>query len=484
NNCYFNDLTNHVDVTGNSNQTYVANDLLIASSPLLGTNHEPLWTSSVISPVIDRGVSTMLDPDETPSDIGAIRAGDHQYDIYQMPTGFVSDGIKWMSFPIINNITTGYNVSENFFGPIVDPDILDWVQWKELEDPIETMEYVNTQLNNGNHVVNSVQGFKVKVQWDVFDEYSIPVTGYRQAPHTVIQLEGNEVENWIGYFCEESSSVLDAFSPILTSIKSIQTQYWSVYQISPGVWLGNVGNRVLNDGDMVIVKCIQDCSFSWNNNHQVPPTSKGLTKEFTYTEKPEYIPVYISIDQNNDLGIPAEIGLFVNGVCKGAAVVDNPEVDICAYLNANEDITEENSQLVFYYPAKSSVNQRSTYSINRKSLKHNTIGTEYYVININDIESAVPVSTTSMLSQNYPNPFNPTTSIAYEIPTDGLVSLDIFNVRGELVKRLLNTNKAMGKHSVVWDGKDNQGRHCSSGIYYYRLKSNGVSHTQKMLLLK
>ena len=100
------------------------------------------------------------------------------------------------------------------------------------------------------------------------------------------------------------------------------------------------------------------------------------------------------------------------------------------------------------------------------------------------MESAVPVSSTSLLSQNYPNPFNPTTTISFEIPNDAHVSLEIYNVRGQMVKRLLNTHKAIGKHSVTWDGKDEQGRDCSSGIYYYRLKSNGVIHTQKMLMLK
>lgn len=452
--------------------------------PMVDSEYAPLWNASVISPLIDSGYPGICDPDSTASDIGAIRAGDHQHDNYDMPNGYVSNGIKWMSFPTINSITSGYNVSQNFFGPIVDPDILEWVQWKEPGVQLETMYFIGTELQNGNQEVSSVQGYKVKVQWDVFDDYAIAVSGYRQAPYTVIPLVGGNEENWIGYFCEDSSSVLDAFAPILTNINSITTQYWSATQIFPGVWLGNVGERVLNQGDMVIVKCVQNCSFSWNNNQPVPPKSKDLPKEFTFTEKPDYTPVYISVDQSKNPELPAEIGLYVNGVCKGAVVVDNPEIDICAYLDANEAITEENSQLVFYYPAKSAADKRSIYSIKGKSLKHNTKGTEYYALDIDDMESAVSVSSTPLLSQNYPNPFNPTTTISFEIPNDAHVNLDIYNVRGQMVKRLVNTQKAIGKHSVVWDGKDEQGRDCSSGIYYYRLKSHGLSHSQKMLLLK
>lgn len=100
-----------------------------------------------------------------------------------------------------------------------------------------------------------------------------------------------------------------------------------------------------------------------------------------------------------------------------------------------------------------------------------------------DIEDLLAVPVFSM--RNYPNPFNPTTTISFEIPHDAYVNLEIYNIRGQVVKHLLNTHKAMGKHSVVWDGKDDQGRDCSSGVYYYQLSSSdGKRHTQKMLMMK
>ena len=96
--------------------------LLFAASALCSSEAHYGLNSS------DAGDPDLSDPDETPSDIGAVRMGDHQHEIYEMPTGLVSSGIKWMSFPVINKITAGYNVSQNFFEPIVDPEILDWVQ--------------------------------------------------------------------------------------------------------------------------------------------------------------------------------------------------------------------------------------------------------------------------------------------------------------------------------------------------------------------
>jgi len=85
---------------------------------------------------------------------------------------------------------------------------------------------------------------------------------------------------------------------------------------------------------------------------------------------------------------------------------------------------------------------------------------------------------------NYPNPFNPSTTIAYELPEDGLVQLSIYNLKGQLVRKLLDKPQSIGAHSVIWDGKDATGTTCSSGMYFYRVSYNGKSITKKMLMMK
>jgi flagellar hook assembly protein FlgD len=62
--------------------------------------------------------------------------------------------------------------------------------------------------------------------------------------------------------------------------------------------------------------------------------------------------------------------------------------------------------------------------------------------------------------------------------------MDIYNVRGQLVKTLLNQEMLAGTHSVIWDGKDGQGRSVSSGVYLYRMTMPNKVLTNKMLLLK
>jgi len=88
------------------------------------------------------------------------------------------------------------------------------------------------------------------------------------------------------------------------------------------------------------------------------------------------------------------------------------------------------------------------------------------------------------LDQNYPNPFNPTTTIRFDLPTSGFVTLKIYNIRGELVRTLIQTRKNAGSHVIQWDGKDDIGKSLSSGVYFYKLSMNDFNATRKLLLIK
>jgi len=88
------------------------------------------------------------------------------------------------------------------------------------------------------------------------------------------------------------------------------------------------------------------------------------------------------------------------------------------------------------------------------------------------------------LLQNYPNPFNPATTIMYEMLNPGKVKIEIFDIAGRNIKTLVNKDVNSGKHSVLWDGKDNSGKQVTSGTYFYNLTINGVSLTKKMLLIR
>jgi len=88
------------------------------------------------------------------------------------------------------------------------------------------------------------------------------------------------------------------------------------------------------------------------------------------------------------------------------------------------------------------------------------------------------------LDQNYPNPFNPTTEIGFSLSNAGNVMLDIFNIKGQRVVRLIDGHLDSGEHSVQWDSKGNNGHSVSSGIYFYKLTTDEFVDTKKMILLK
>ncbi|MDD3563595.1 MAG: T9SS type A sorting domain-containing protein, partial [Candidatus Cloacimonetes bacterium] len=91
---------------------------------------------------------------------------------------------------------------------------------------------------------------------------------------------------------------------------------------------------------------------------------------------------------------------------------------------------------------------------------------------------------TKMLNQNYPNPFNPETSISFDMPANGNAKLEIYNVKGQLVKSLFDGTATFGRTSLVWNSTDNSGQTVTSGIYFYRLSTDHHSETRKMMLMK
>ena len=98
----------------------------------------------------------------------------------------------------------------------------------------------------------------------------------------------------------------------------------------------------------------------------------------------------------------------------------------------------------------------------------------------NSVNEAIPKITE--LIGNYPNPFNPETTINFTVKKNDRASIDIFNIKGQLVKTYPEFKT--GYHKLIWAGKNNNGRKVGSGIYFYRLKSKSISQVHKMLMLK
>ena len=89
------------------------------------------------------------------------------------------------------------------------------------------------------------------------------------------------------------------------------------------------------------------------------------------------------------------------------------------------------------------------------------------------------------LFSNFPNPFNLETVIRFQVSgVRSQVSINIFNIRGQLLRGLVSGVWDQGSHSIIWDGKDDYGRSVGSGVYFYQMRTDDFVETRRMLLLK
>jgi len=479
--------------------------------PQLDANYVPLWNATTMSHCIDTGTG-VNDSDGTPPDIGAFQSADHRYWQYRFRSGENdrSDSYHWVSYPVVNSLTQGKTVARSFFHELLGTheiapqvftaDVLQEIVWYESNqsryivwDGSGWGPFIDT------HNVVSPQGYKVKLL--SVDNSGLPPTtvelhhsGFLTPDNTPFMVYGSAsngvqtYENWIGYFDTESVWPTDAFASIWNDIKMIKAKDWCLYR-DPNSGVGALIGKMLpiNCGDMVIVTTVNDHEFQWNTIIPTDPKKKEVPTAFEYVEKADYTPVYIDLSAV-DLSNLKEIGLKLDGICKGAVVVTDSLEQICAYLEDGESLSSGLVELVFFYESKSQPLEMRSVAINDKQLSSNMIGGDsaYPVYNIkvstSDLNNlVVPVLS---LVQNYPNPFNPTTSIRYSIEETGPVSLDIYNIKGQLVKTLYHGNAEIGSHTAIWNGLDNSGNACSSGVYFYRLRTPKTSLVRKMLMLK
>jgi hypothetical protein len=100
-----------------------------------------------------------------------------------------------------------------------------------------------------------------------------------------------------------------------------------------------------------------------------------------------------------------------------------------------------------------------------------------------DVSSTPVVATLS--AANHPNPFNPVTRIVYTVPKAGHLSLKVFDIRGRLVRTLVDDRVEAGADQIAtWDGRNDAGAAVSSGVYFYEARTGGEVKVGKMALVK
>jgi hypothetical protein len=100
-----------------------------------------------------------------------------------------------------------------------------------------------------------------------------------------------------------------------------------------------------------------------------------------------------------------------------------------------------------------------------------------------DDEARPTAAAAIRLWPNVPNPFNPATTITYELPAPGPVRLCVYDLRGRLVRTLVDGQRETGLHRIRWDGTDDRGRPQAAGVYLCLLAAGEVRETRRLTLV-
>lgn len=221
--------------------------------------------------------------------------------------------------------------------------------------------------------------------------------------------------------------------------------------------------------------------------------------EFSSIDKPVYerIKVISSFDNRAKDTVYRTIGYLDNylGVFGVITFADSGTIKISNMFNSDDYYSTIVSKGFFLFPTL--YNKKGSFRVTFKSHDNieytrvfNKDASSYFLLidkktsDVTNVLSDYDPKINFELFNNYPNPFNPTTTIIFQISQAGNVKINIFDISGRLIKQLINEQIDAGEYSTIWDGRDNNGKKVSSGIYFYQIISGEFIQSKKMILLK
>ncbi|MCL2064747.1 MAG: T9SS type A sorting domain-containing protein [Candidatus Cloacimonetes bacterium] len=500
---------------------------------------EPRWEEWVKSALIDMGHPTLngefwyddptnQDPNGTRQDIGAVPSlleGHGQYRITlprALPlTASRMRDYSWICFPYLDKLYKGlidgiypadrlnYNLNiyqNNKLLDVLPPPIyLESMHWQYSLTEFGALFWNDPDWNFHQYAaLDSRFGYKVEMKpgqsKDIITGGFLAGTMYN--PNIIMTLPPNqnnsEMEIWVGYFKKQSEKPLIALQQIEHVLTEIKTQDWAMWKTASGIWWGNTSDPLLNFGEAVALVFKNNTTpidFTW----QISPTAQDEpyihpeVQYFSYVEEIDYTPIFVFLPPDLAIEGIGELGMYINDECYGAEVIMGDVVQINAYIiDLNYNITDVDF-LFYEYGSRAGARSLGNYMVlnqthdvfQSRTLDLNN-GDSVHVISFKGEEhhNSYESNNKSFLEGNYPNPFNPTTTISYNIGQAGNVKLQVFNIRGQVVRTLVDEVQNAGRHSIVWNGDDSNSNNVASGIYFYRLETSAGVEVHRMLLMK
>jgi hypothetical protein len=313
--------------------------------------------------------------------------------------------------------------------------------------------------------------------------------------------------NWIGYLPTGPMTVetaLQGLNSFLSEGDVVKSQT-AFAQISPSGWSGSLESMEPGRGYKLYLKTAPG-SFNYPGGGGLAPTWVGNPEQEANrkVETSEADPGWslnrhayqynmtaiaaLNLEGNECRDEDHIIGAFVDGECRGIGrpiYLSTINRSVAFLMIHSNEIAGERVEFQAFVPearAVYNVAEAISYEADR------SVGTirEPLILSTEGVAFEVTenVPAAFSLSQNYPNPFNPMTTIEYSLPEQSHVMLEIFNILGQRVSTLVSVSQPAGRHRIVWDGKDDQGKDVASGIYFYRLEAGEFTDSKRMVILK
>ncbi|MBN1326806.1 MAG: T9SS type A sorting domain-containing protein [Candidatus Cloacimonetes bacterium] len=496
--CCFNGSIDGFEPDDNDCNLYNTDPLFISEDPV----DADFCRLSEQSSCIDAGdPDAGLDPDGSPPDIGSFYFW-HDYDTKQF-----SPGWQWVSFPCLTEQGTYnndiyeqvyWNPSDQTPGLLQEtlggtPTIDGFLRIDGKRDELIYIEYIYPIFydNLFDNMLFRHEGYKVQVEDNAATTY-LEVGGERLVSYLIEDMPA--LENfWLGYYLPYPQNIEDAFGDFFGDINRVWAEdwYYDAHKIQRGgdptqLPSSSTKGKTLEYGKMYIVQMYYNIEdFSWNSSSSTEePTKLTTPQNFTFQEKADYEAIDV-VDIPSDV---IEIGVFEGEECVGAVVVEDCSAQILAYP---VDTGRDNVPFTFRTVTGRGITTRirNYLVLNRITGEFESAAIipgqqDYAAVSLEGQQDEENNHLKPLLHINYPNPFNPETSISFTLPQADNIQLCIYNIKGQKVKTLYSGFAGKGKHVLIWDGKNNDDRTVSSGIYFYRLKTDTGDLTHKMLLMK
>jgi hypothetical protein len=307
--------------------------------------------------------------------------------------------------------------------------------------------------------------------------------------------------HWPSYLPQESMEINSALTSIGANGELIKNISSFSYYV--GYWFGALTTMEPLDGYMIIMLAPDTLIYpearitNINVNHKVKSDKDLNRNEWSVNpHEYEFNGCITASVLNNGIQVVNEddvLAAFIGEECRGvqSSVFNYLNENIfCLMVYSNESCGEI---LTFkYYDSLNDIVYEIDENVEFEAdmIMGNPISQIYFNCSqLHSEDNTIPLIT--KLDQNYPNPFNPSgagrspiTTINFSIKEQGKVTIDIFNIKGERVACILDDYMEAANHTVRWDSRDEHEKPVTSGIYFYRMKTDTYSCIKKMVLIK